>query len=64
MTVDALDPAAVAAMNDYRVYRNSLEREALEMRKSQRPLHAKRAEFNARIGARARWAEEFDPEPK
>lgn len=63
MTVDTLTPAAVAAIADYRVYRNSLEREAAKAEATQRPLTARKLRSKARIVARARLAEEFDPQP-
>ena len=50
-------------MADYRVYRVSLEREAAEAERSRRTQTAKRARYYAKIVARARIAEEFDPEP-
>ena len=63
MTMDTLTPAAQAAMADYRLYRKSLDDEAKQADASQRPLLARKLRHRAKIVARARLAEEFDPQP-
>lgn len=61
--MNALEPSAQAALADYRLYRRSLEDEAKEADKLNRPLTARMLRHQARIVARARIAEEFDPPP-
>lgn len=59
-----LEPAAEAAMRDYRIYRKSLEDEAKDAEDARRSLTARKLRWQARIVARARLAEEFDPDPR
>lgn len=61
--MNMLEPAAQAAMRDYRIYRRSLEDEAKEADNARRPLLARRLRYYAKIVARARLAEEFDMPP-